>query len=92
MHKYEATFILSPSGEALEAGKTVLKSEFSKSDVKVLKEEDKGQQELSYPIRKNNRGHYLYFELEAPPDSISAIEKNLKIQPEILKYLFIRVA
>jgi small subunit ribosomal protein S6 len=92
VYKYEATFILSPAGEVFETGKAVLKTEFSNAGVVITKEEDKGRQPLAYPIRKNDAGHYLYYEIEAPAASITAIEKNLKIKPEILKYLFIRVA
>ncbi len=91
MYKYEATFILHPSAELCEKGTVALKKEFETNGVKILKEENKGELDLSYPIKKNKRGRYFLFELEAPPQSLTAIEKALKIKSEILKYLFIRV-
>ena len=91
MYKYEATFILHPSAEMCEKGTAALKEAFKTNGVKILKEESKGEQDLSYPIKKNTRGRYFLFELEAPPQSLAAIEKTLKIKSEILKHLFIRV-
>jgi small subunit ribosomal protein S6 len=90
MYKYEATFILQPVAELFEKGAAILKKEFETSGIKILKEENKGEQDLSYPIKKNTKGKYLFFELEAPPQSLTALEKALKIKSEILKFMFIR--
>lgn len=90
MYKYEATFILTSDSQVYENGKTDLKKEFETAGIKIIKEEDKGDQPLAYPIRKNARGHYLFFEVEAPPQSVSDLDKTLRIKPGILKYLFIR--
>lgn len=90
MNIYEVTFILRPEDEFLAAGKEFLKELFSKENCKVLKEEDMGSRQLAYDIKKNDRGHYLFFELEAEPDSISSLDKSLKLRSEILKYLFLR--
>lgn len=91
MNKYEATFILTSDVQGFENGKSELKKEFESAGIKVLKEEDKGDQALTYPIKKNARGHYVFFELEAPSQSVAVIDKALRIKPEILKHLFIRV-
>lgn len=91
MYKYEATFIFNPGVEMYENGKTALKKEFDNLGIKVIKEEDKGEQALTYLIKKNSRGHYIFFEIEAPPQSLPSLDKTLKIKPEILKYLFVRI-
>jgi ribosomal protein S6 len=91
MYRYEATFIFSPAVEVFENGKTALKKEFETNGIKILREEDKGEQELSYLVKKNARGRYLFFELEAPPQSLTTLDKTLKIKPEILKHLFVRI-
>jgi small subunit ribosomal protein S6 len=91
MHKYEATFILHPAAEQFENGAAFLKKEFESIGIKILKEENKGEQELTYPIMKNNRGRFLFFELEAPAQSLAVLERTLKIKSEILKFLFIRI-
>ncbi len=90
MYKYEATFILQPTAEIYEKGAALLKKEFETNGIKILKEEQKGEQDLCYPIKKNRKGKYLFFELEAPPHGLAALEKILKIKTEILKFMFIR--
>ena len=90
MYTYEATFILLPGVSEFENGKNELKKEFESAGIKVVKEEDKGEQPLSYPIKKNNRGHYLFYQIEAPAAGLTTLDKALKIKPEILKHLFIR--
>jgi len=87
---YEATFILRPEDEFFSTGKEFLKELFTKEGCKLLKEEDMGNRQLAYDIKKNDRGHYLFYELEAEPQSISALDKSLKLRNEILKYLFLR--
>jgi small subunit ribosomal protein S6 len=90
MYTYEATFILQSASELFEKGSAILKQEFESNGIKILKEENKGELDLSYPIKKNRRGKYLFFELEAPPQSLVALEKALKIKSEVLKFMFIR--
>ncbi len=90
MYTYEATFILQSASELFEKGAAILKQEFESNGIKILKEENKGELDLSYPIKKNRRGKYLFFELEAPPQSLVALEKALKIKSEVLKFMFIR--
>jgi small subunit ribosomal protein S6 len=91
VYKYEATFILNPAPEISEQGIAFLKNEFQNSGISILKEENKGELELSYPIKKNKKGRFIYFELEAPSQSLNALEKVLQIKSEILKFLFIRI-
>jgi small subunit ribosomal protein S6 len=91
MYKYEATFIFNPGVEMYQNAMTALKKEFDSLGIKVIKEEDKGEQALTYAIKKIPRGHYVFFEIEAPPQSLVSLDKTLKIKPEILKYLFVRM-
>jgi small subunit ribosomal protein S6 len=90
MRKYEAVVILRPESEAVAEGKEFLKNLFSGDGGKVLKEEEIGDRELAYEIKKNTRGFYLFYELETEPQSIPSFDKALKLRNEILKYLFVR--
>lgn len=90
MNKYEATFIFSTDVQVYENTKAELKKEFENMNIKILKEEDKGDQQMAYPIRKNNRGRYLFLELEAPPESIKQLDKVLRLKTGVIRYLFIR--
>jgi len=90
MRAYEAVLIFRPEGDLLAGGREFVKTLFSGGGCKVLKEEDMGDRLLAYEVKKSKRGFYVFYELEAEPESIHAMDKTLKLRNEILKYLFIR--
>ena len=46
---------------------------------------------LSYLIKKNKKGNYIHFKIEGNGKTISELEKNEKIDKNLLKYLTIKV-
>jgi len=57
----------------------------------VKKRESWGLRNLSYRIKKNRKGHYILFNLDAPPIAVSEMERNMRINEDILRYLTVRV-
>jgi small subunit ribosomal protein S6 len=90
MRKYEAVLILRPESEHVAGGREFVKGLFSGEGCTITKEQELGDRELAYEIKKNKRGFYLLYELETEPASIQAFDKSLKLRGEILKYLFVR--
>jgi len=90
MRKYEAVVILRPESETLAEAKEFLKTLFNGDGCKTVNEEEMGDRELAYEIKKNKRGYYLLYELEADPQSLPAFDKALKLRNDVLKYLFVR--
>lgn len=90
MRKYEAVVILRPGSEDVAAGREFLRTLFSGDGCKTLKEEQTGDRELAYEIKKSKRGYYLTYELEAEPRHIQAFDKTLKLRNEVMKFLFVR--
>jgi len=90
MRKYDAVVILRPESEGLAEAKEFLKTLFNGDGCKTVKEEEVGDRELAYEIKKNKRGYYLRYELEAEPQSIPGFDKALKLRNDVLKYLFVR--
>jgi small subunit ribosomal protein S6 len=87
---YEAVFVYPPGDAALATGKQVVAEEFGNQNVTVLGEEDMHERDLAYEIKGNERGHYVLYTVEAEPEVVGAIDKTLKIKPEILKFTFFR--
>ncbi|MEW5817819.1 MAG: 30S ribosomal protein S6 [Spirochaetota bacterium] len=87
---YEGVFIFSTKEDKFVKGKELVASEFNRIKAVIQKEEDMGDKDLAYPIKKENRGHYYYYEVEQSPEKLLEIEKNFKLSPEILKYLFVK--
>ena len=62
-----------------------------KFDGSVVKTENWGLLYLSYLIKKNRKGNYIHFKIKAGGDVISELEKNEKIDKNLLRYLTVRV-
>ena len=63
----------------------------SKNDGKVVKTENWGLLNLSYLIKKNKKGNYIHFKIEGNIKTINELEKNEKIDKNLLRYLTIKV-
>ena len=90
MKTYEAVVIFSSEETQYKEGREFLKKEFESCGIAVTKEEDMGDRLLSYPVGKNDRGHYILHIIQSPPDSLKTLSKSMKLRPEILKHLFVR--
>jgi len=90
MKTYEAVVIFASDESQHQAGREYLRKEFEGSGITIKKEEDMGDRILAYPIRKKDRGHYFLYVIECAGEPIKTVSKNLKLRPEILKYLFVR--
>jgi small subunit ribosomal protein S6 len=57
----------------------------------VAKREFWGLKNLSYRIKKNRKGHYVLFNIDAPAAAVHEMERNMRINEDVLRYLTIRV-
>jgi len=57
----------------------------------VTKREYWGLRNLTYRIKKNRKGHYMLFNLDAPPAAVNELERNMRINEDVLRYLTVRV-
>tara|TARA_B100000989_G_scaffold244757_1_gene191848 strand:+ start:266 stop:610 length:345 start_codon:yes stop_codon:yes gene_type:complete len=93
MNFYEHTLItrqdVSPSQvKQLEDKYTKI---IEKNEGKILKFESWGLLNLSYLIKKNKKGNYLHFKIEGKGKTIKELEKNEKIDKNLLRYLTVKV-
>ncbi len=57
----------------------------------IVKFESWGIMQLSYLIKKNKKGNYLHFKIEGNGKTIKELEKNEKIDKNLLRYLTVKV-
>ena len=62
-----------------------------KNDGDIVKLENWGLMNLSYLIKKNKKGNYIHFKIKADGKIISELEKNEKIDKNLLRYLTVKV-
>lgn len=58
---------------------------------KVAKREHWGLRSLMFRIKKNRKGHYVLFNVDAPPAAVSEYERRMRINEDILRYMTVRV-
>ena len=57
----------------------------------IVKFESWGLMQLSYLIKKNRKGNYLHFKIKGKGKTIKELEKNEKIDKNLLRYLTVMV-
>jgi len=62
-----------------------------KNNGDLVKTEEWGLLDLSYIINKNKKGNYIHFKIKGKSNIISDLEKNEKIDKNLLKYMTIKV-
>jgi small subunit ribosomal protein S6 len=58
---------------------------------KIAKTEYWGVKSLSYRIRKNRKAHFTLMDVEAPPAALAEVERQERLNEDVLRYLTIRV-
>jgi small subunit ribosomal protein S6 len=57
----------------------------------VKKKEYWGLKTLAYRIKKNRKGHYVLLNIDAPPAAVQEMERQMRINEDILRFLTVRV-
>lgn len=93
MALYESVFIARQDITAaqVEALSTKLTGIITEQGGKVTKNEYWGLKNLAYRIKKNRKGHYTLLNIDAPPAAIREMERNMRIDEDVLRFLTVRV-
>ena len=60
-------------------------------DGNIVKTENWGLMNLSYMIKKNKKGNYIHFKIKGTNKIINELEKNERIDKNLLRYMSVRV-
>ena len=60
-------------------------------DGDIVKTENWGLMNLSYIIKKNKKGNYIHFKIKGESKIINELEKNERIDKNLLRYMSVRV-
>lgn len=93
MPLYESTFITRQDMSKQDV--TRLTDQFAdiiaKEGGKVVKTEYWGLRNLAYKIKKNRKGHYSMLALDAPASAVKEMERNMRINEEVVRTLTVKV-
>ena len=93
MPLYESTFIArhDMSTQQVEGLAESFTNIIKENGGEVAKTEFWGLKSLAYRIKKNRKGHYVFFNVDAPSAAVHEFERNLRLNEDILRYLTVRV-
>tara|TARA_Y100000815_G_C13174755_1_gene437012 strand:+ start:320 stop:679 length:360 start_codon:yes stop_codon:yes gene_type:complete len=57
----------------------------------VVSTEFWGLRPLAYKIEKNKKGHYVMLQIEGDGESIKELERNMRIDENIIRYLSLKI-
>jgi small subunit ribosomal protein S6 len=89
MREYETVVITKPDLAETQFNQTgdKIKAIIEKRDGHLFFARDMGRKSLSYPIRKNTKGVYTCFDYAAAGQTVSEIERALRIDDGVLRFL-----
>jgi small subunit ribosomal protein S6 len=94
MRHYETLFIVTPdsSEEDLNAVATKIKGVVTGMNGIVTSYDEQGTKKLAYSVKKQNKGYYVLMDYVGSADVVSEIERNMRLDDRVLKYLTVKLA
>jgi len=89
---YETMFIVKPTltEEETVAQIDAVKATIEKNGGEIVAYDNMGSQQLAYEIEKNKRGYYFVAYFKGEPAGIAEIERNYRINENIMRFIFIK--
>ena len=91
MKKYELMTIFPLEEEKSKKGAEEVKGTLTKFGAEIEEEKPFGDRDLTYEIKKQKRGRFILFTMKLNPSKITEIDKEFKINMNLLKYQFVRL-
>lgn len=92
LNHYETLFVVKPTltEEEIKSQIEKVKAILEKEGAELVATDDMGMRKLAYPVQKNNRGYYTVVYFKAGGDVIAELERNLRINEDIIKFLTVK--
>tara|TARA_B100000941_G_scaffold138117_1_gene97892 strand:- start:669 stop:1007 length:339 start_codon:yes stop_codon:yes gene_type:complete len=93
MNNYEHTIIArqDTSASQIKQIKEKYLNLITKNKGDIIQTQDWGLMNLSYFIKKNKKGNYIHFKITGDSELIKELEKNEKLDKNLLRYLTVKV-
>ncbi|MEM7463091.1 MAG: 30S ribosomal protein S6 [Pseudomonadota bacterium] len=93
MALYEHVFLARQdvSGQQVDALIEQFKGVLESNEGSVSKVENWGLRSTAYRINKNRKAHYVLMNVDAPASAVAEMERQMRLNDDILRYMTIRV-
>jgi small subunit ribosomal protein S6 len=92
-HEYETCVVLRPDMDDAVTDATFDKLEdvIDKNGGSLLFRDDWGKRRMAYDVQGHQRGHYAFLHHLAPPSLIEELERNIRIEESVLRFLTVKI-
>jgi small subunit ribosomal protein S6 len=92
--EYETIYILRADvdAESAERIQARVADALEREHGRLVKVESWGRRKLAYPVRKQRRGVYVYLKYVGGGGLVAEVERNLKLQDAVVKYMTVQTA
>ncbi|MBI4379258.1 MAG: 30S ribosomal protein S6 [Nitrospinae bacterium] len=89
MRSYESIFVLKPdlNDNKVDGQVERVKEFIEKNGGKIIVIEKWGKKKLAYLIKKNRFGIYVLIHFESAPGLVSLLQRNYKLNEDIIRYM-----
>ena len=93
MALYEHVFLARQdvTAQQVDALTEQLKSVIQANGGSIAKTEYWGIKSLAYRVKKNRRAHFTLLNIDAPPAAVAEMERQMRINEDVIRLLTIRV-
>ncbi|MFW6146875.1 MAG: 30S ribosomal protein S6 [Thermodesulfobacteriota bacterium] len=94
MRRYEIVYIINPDLETEPLREVIAKFSDMITKLKgyVLKVNEWGKRKLAYEVKRFDKGYYVVCDFCGDPSAVTEVERNLKLDDRVLKYITVKVA
>lgn len=90
MRNYEIAIVLHPDLEIdIESATSKVEKIIELAKGKIAKKDNWGKRKLAYPIKKQDWGIYVFYQVQLDPANVAQIENTLRITEEVMRYLIV---
>lgn len=92
MRIYEELFIVKPDAPEEEQDQLIeqLRTQLTSAGATVDKVDKWGKRRLAYRVDKYREGSYVLFQFTASPETVSELERRLRVSDLVLKFITVR--
>ena len=87
--KYEFTVIYRENDSEKKEGMDFVEKTLSQHGINIIKKDEMGIRTLAYEIKKQNRGYYCFYLLEAEKSAMKDLSASLYLSHLPLRFLFV---
>lgn len=91
MRKYELMVAFPLEEDQFKPGIEGIRKTLADYGAQVISEDPYGDRDLTYEIKKRTRARYVLFNINASPEKIVEMDRHIKLNTNMLTFLFVRV-